>query len=196
MTLEELLPASISSKRSSAFRCSGVGGSGLEGSTLASPKMSARTTSSRINPGNIGEKENLVRVINLCKKKSIPVRIGVNSGSIDKNVNNNTDIVSSKDMIESIKRTISILEELDFHDIVLSLKGSHVNETIEAYTLASKEFNYPLHMGITEAGPKDIGLVRSVAGLAPLLSKGIGDTIRISLSDDPCEEVRACRRLL
>ena len=163
---------------------------------LAIQSIESGVNAIRINPGNIGEKENLVKVINLCKKKSIPVRIGVNSGSIDKNVNNNTNIVSSKDMIESIKRTISILEELDFHDIVLSLKGSHVNETIEAYTLASKEFNYPLHMGITEAGPKDIGLVRSVAGLAPLLSKGIGDTIRISLSDDPCEEVRACRRLL
>lgn len=163
---------------------------------LAIKAIESGANAIRINPGNIGEKENVVKVVSLCKEKHIPIRIGVNSGSIDKNVNNNTNVVNSNEMIESVKRTVKILEELDFKDIVLSLKGSHVNETIEAYRLASKEFSYPLHLGITEAGPKDIGLVRSVAGLAPLLSEGIGDTIRISLSDDPTEEVRACRRLL
>ena len=163
---------------------------------LAIKAIESGANAVRINPGNIGEKENIVKVVNLCKEKSIPIRIGVNSGSIDKEINDNTNVVNSKEMIESIRKTIAILEDLDFYDIVLSLKGSHVKETIEAYRLASKEFKYPLHVGITEAGPKDIGLVRSVAGLAPLLSEGIGDTIRISLSDDPTEEVRACRRLL
>lgn len=163
---------------------------------LAIKSIESGVNAVRINPGNIGEKENLIKVVNLCKEKHIPIRIGVNSGSIDKEINNNTNIVSSVEMVKSIKKTIAILEDLDFYDIVLSLKCSHVDETIEAYRLASKEFKYPLHVGITEAGPKDVGLVRSVAGLAPLLYEGIGDTIRISLSDDPIEEVRACRRLL
>ena len=163
---------------------------------LAIESINSGVNAIRINPGNIGEKENIAKVVSLCKEKHIPIRVGVNSGSIDKAVNNNTCTVNSKELVESVKRTIKILEDLDFYDIVISLKGSHVLETIEAYKLASKEFNYPLHVGITEAGPKDIGLVRSVAGLAPILSSGIGDTIRISLSDEPQEEVRACRRLL
>ena len=163
---------------------------------LAIESINSGVNAIRINPGNIGEKENIIKVVSLCKKKHIPIRVGVNSGSIDKNVNDNTNTVNSSELVESVKRTIKILEDLDFHDIVISLKGSHVLETINAYKLASNEFDYPLHVGITEAGPKDIGLVRSVAGLAPILSSGIGDTIRISLSDEPQEEVRACRRLL
>lgn len=163
---------------------------------LAIESINSGVNAIRINPGNIGEKENIVKVVSLCKEKHIPIRVGVNSGSIDKNVNDNTNTVNSNELVESVKRTIKILEDLDFHDIVISLKGSHVLETINAYKLASQEFDYPLHVGITEAGPKDIGLVRSVAGLAPILSSGIGDTIRISLSDEPQEEVRACRRLL
>ena len=163
---------------------------------LAIESINSGVNAIRINPGNIGAKENIEAVVNLCKEKHIPIRVGVNSGSIDKEVNNNTNVVNSKELVESVKRTIRILEDLDFYDIVISLKGSHVLETIEAYKLASKEFDYPLHVGITEAGPKDIGLVRSVAGLAPILSAGIGDTIRISLSDEPQEEIRACRRLL
>lgn len=163
---------------------------------LAIESINSGVNAIRINPGNIGAKENIEKVVSLCKEKHIPIRVGVNSGSIDKNVNDNTNVVNSKELVESVKRTIKILEDLDFHDIVISLKGSHVLETIEAYKLAAEEFDYPLHVGITEAGPKDIGLVRSVAGLAPILSLGIGDTIRISLSDEPQEEVRACRRLL
>ena len=163
---------------------------------LAIESINSGVNAIRINPGNIGAKENIEKVVSLCKEKHIPIRVGVNSGSIDKNVNDNTNVVNSKELVESVKRTIKILEDLDFHDIVISLKGSHVLETIEAYKLAAEEFDYPLHVGITEAGPKDIGLVRSVAGLAPILSAGIGDTIRISLSDEPQEEVRACRRLL
>lgn len=163
---------------------------------LAIESINSGVNAIRINPGNIGAKENIEKVVSLCKEKHIPIRVGVNSGSIDKNVNDNTKVVNSKELVESVKRTIKILEDLDFHDIVISLKGSHVLETIEAYKLAAEEFDYPLHVGITEAGPKDIGLVRSVAGLAPILSAGIGDTIRISLSDEPQEEVRACRRLL
>lgn len=150
----------------------------------------------RINPGNIGGKDNIKKVVDLCKENNIPIRVGINSGSLDKEINNSTNIVSAENLIESAKKTVKILEDLDFYNIVISLKGSHVKQTIESYILASKEFNYPLHVGITEAGPKDIGLIRSVAGIAPILLKGIGDTIRISLSDDPIEEIKACRRLL
>lgn len=163
---------------------------------LAIESINSGVNAIRINPGNIGSTENVKKVVSLCKEKHIPIRVGVNSGSIDKDVNNGTEKVPAKDLIESVKRTIKILEDLDFYDIVISLKGSHVLNTIEAYKLASQEFDYPLHVGITEAGPKDVGLVRSVAGLSPILTAGIGDTIRISLSDDPQEEVRACRRLL
>lgn len=163
---------------------------------LALASIEAGADAIRLNPGNIGSKGNVKKVVDACKQKHIPIRVGVNSGSIDKEVNNNTAVVTAKELVESVSRMVKILEELDFYEIVISLKCSHVLETIESYRLASKKFKYPLHIGITEAGPKDIGLVRSVAGLAPLLSEGIGDTIRISLSDEPEEEVRACRRLL
>ena len=163
---------------------------------LAIESINSGVSAVRLNPGNIGSEENVKKVVELCKEKHIPIRIGVNSGSIDKNVNNNTSVVKAKELVESAKKTVEILEKLGFYDIVISLKGSHVLETVEAYRLASKTFKYPLHLGITEAGPKDIGLIRSTAGLAPLLLEGIGDTIRISLSDEPQEEIRACRRLL
>ncbi len=163
---------------------------------LAIESINSGASAVRLNPGNIGSEENVKKVVDLCKAKNIPIRIGVNSGSIDKNVNNDTSIVKAKELVESAARTVAILEKYDFHNIVISLKGSHVLETIEAYKLASERFDYPLHLGITEAGPKDIGLIRSTAGLAPILLNGIGDTIRISLSDEPQEEVRACRRLL
>ena len=163
---------------------------------LAIAAIEAGADAVRLNPGNIGSKENVEKVVSLCKAKHIPIRVGVNSGSIDKEVNDNTSIVRAQELVESAARMIKILEDLNFYDIVISLKGSHVLETVEAYRLASKRFNYPLHVGITEAGPKDIGLIRSSTGIAPILLDGIGDTIRISLSDDPTEEVRAARRLL
>lgn len=149
----------------------------------------------RINPGNTPT-EGIKKLVSLCKEKNIPIRVGINSGSLDKEINSTTSVVKGRELVESAKRTVKILEDLDFHNIVISLKGSHVKDTIEAYTIASSEFDYPLHVGITEAGPKDVGLLRSACGLAPILLNGIGNTIRISLSDDPEEEVRACRRLL
>ena len=163
---------------------------------LAIESINSGASAVRLNPGNIGSEENVRKVVELCKEKHIPIRIGVNSGSIDKEVNNSTSIVKAKELVESAEKTIKILEKYGFYDSVISLKGSHVLETVEAYKLASEKFDYPLHLGITEAGPKDIGLIRSTAGLAPVLLNGIGDTIRISLSDEPQEEVRACRRLL
>ena len=163
---------------------------------LAIKSIESGASAVRLNPGNIGSEENVKKVVELCKEKHIPIRIGVNSGSIDKNVNNDTNVVKAKELVESAEKMIKILEKFGFYDIVISLKGSHVLETVEAYRLASKKFKYPLHLGITEAGPKDIGMIRSTAGLAPILLEGIGDTIRISLSDEPQEEIRACRRLL
>ena len=163
---------------------------------LAIEAINSGASAVRLNPGNIGSEENVKQVVELCKEKHIPIRIGVNSGSIDKNINNDTSIVKAKELVESASKTVEMLEKYGFYDIVISLKGSHVLETVEAYRLAAQNFAYPLHLGITEAGPKDIGLIRSTAGLAPLLLEGIGDTIRISLSDEPQEEVRACRRLL
>ncbi len=150
----------------------------------------------RINPGNIGSVDKLKLVVDKAKEKHVPIRVGVNSGSMDKSIFDNDGIVTSHYLYESALKHVKILEDLGFEDIVISLKGSNAKETIEAYRYASKMFKYPLHLGVTEAGPKDTGLIRSSAGLAPLLLEGIGDTIRISLSDDPVEEIKAASRLL
>lgn len=150
----------------------------------------------RLNPGNIGSEGKILAVIKACKLHHVPIRIGVNSGSLDKDIANDQSLSSAQKLVRSAQKHVSILEKYEFYDIVISLKGSNVLETIEAYNQAQKVFPYPLHLGITEAGPKDIGLIRSAAGLAPLLISGIGDTIRISLSDEPEEEVLAAKRLL
>ncbi len=150
----------------------------------------------RINPGNIGSIDKIKLVVDKAKEKHVPIRVGVNSGSMDKSIFDNDGIVTSHYLYESALKHVKILEDLGFEDIVISLKGSNAKETIEAYRYASKMFKYPLHLGVTEAGPKDTGLIRSSAGLAPLLLEGIGDTIRISLSDDPVEEIKAASRLL
>lgn len=163
---------------------------------LAVLAMESGVDKIRINPGNIGNIEGIKKVIDMAKKKHIPIRIGVNSGSLDKDIHDYSHLYSAKEMVESAKKHVSILESFDFEDIVISLKGSSVLETIEAYKLASETFIYPLHLGITEAGYKDISLIRSTSGLAPLLYMGIGDTIRISISGDPKDEIIASKRLL
>lgn len=150
----------------------------------------------RINPGNIGSEEKIKNVVDACKKHHVPIRVGVNSGSIAKEIASDNTLSSAEKLVLSAKTHVAILEKMGFYDIVISLKGSNVLETIEAYQKANETFPYPLHLGITEAGPKDIGLIRSAAGLSPLLIGGIGDTIRISLSDEPEEEILAAKRLL
>lgn len=147
----------------------------------------------RINPGNIGSLDHIKEVVDLAKKKGVAIRVGVNAGSLDKNIGEKANAIN---LVKSAKKHVKILEDLDFHNIIISLKADNVKDTIKAYELASKTFKYPLHLGITEAGPSDIGIIRSVSALAPLLLKGIGDTIRISLSDDPKEEIIAAKRLL
>ena len=150
----------------------------------------------RINPGNIGNEENIKMLVDKCKQYKVPIRIGVNSGSFDKDIHNYEEKYTGEKLFLSAKKHVEILEKFGFYDIVISLKGSSVKETIEANKLASEYFPYPLHLGVTEAGVKDISLIRSTAALAPLLLEGIGDTIRISISADIDDEIIAAKRLL
>ena len=150
----------------------------------------------RINPGNIGEEAKIRAVVDACKAHGVPIRIGVNSGSLDRQFVVGKEIVAAEALVGSAKKHVDILERMGFHDIAISLKGSSVLETVQAYRLAATMFPYPLHLGVTEAGTKEVGLLRSAAALSPLLLDGIGDTIRISLTEDPEEEVKACCRLL
>ena len=163
---------------------------------LALAALDAGVDAIRINPGNIGSEERVQEVVNKAKEKHAAIRVGVNGGSLDKSIYFGKEKIKGQWLFESAKKHVAMLEKYGFKDIVISLKGSDVQETIEAYKLASEYFPYPLHLGITEAGPKDISLIRSAAGLSPLLLGGIGDTIRISLSEDPEEEVLAASRLL
>ena len=151
----------------------------------------------RINPGNIGGFEKTKLVIECAKKHYVPIRIGVNSGSLDREtLLLNDDKVTAHALVSLCEKYVKFFEEQEFFDIVISLKASSVLTTIEAYREASKLFPYPLHLGITEAGNSKTGLLRSAAGLSPLLLEGIGNTIRISLTEEPEEEIIACKRLL
>ena len=150
----------------------------------------------RINPGNIGARENVVAVVNACKQHQVPIRIGINSGSLEKAVLEKYGRPCAEAMIESARKHVEILEELDFHDICLSVKSSDVMLTIEAYRLASEVFPYPLHLGVTEAGTFTSSAIKSSAALGALLMDGLGDTIRVSVSADPVEELRICKQLL
>ena len=163
---------------------------------LALLSIEAGVDAIRINPGNIGEEAKIKAVVDACKAKNIPIRIGVNSGSLDKQFDEGGSKVHAKALVASAQKHVKILESMGFFDIVISLKGSNALETIDAYRLAAETFPYPLHLGVTEAGPKDVGLLRSAAALSPMLLSGIGDTIRISLTDEPEEEIKACCRLL
>jgi (E)-4-hydroxy-3-methylbut-2-enyl-diphosphate synthase len=150
----------------------------------------------RINPGNIGRREKVEAVVNACKAKGIPIRIGVNAGSLERKILEKYGYPTADGMVESALHHIKILEDLDFHDIIVSMKASDVSLAIEAYEKASKAFDYPLHLGITESGTLFSGTVKSAAGLGALLAKGLGNTLRISLSADPVEEVKVARELL
>ena len=150
----------------------------------------------RINPGNIGDEEKTRAVVEACKKNKIPIRIGVNGGSLEKELLDKYGKPCSDAMIESAKRHVEILEKLDFYDIAISLKASNLDMCIEAYEKAAKEFKYPLHLGITEAGTAFSGTIKSSIGLGILLKQGIGDTLRVSLSDDPVEEIAVCKEIL
>ncbi len=150
----------------------------------------------RINPGNIGSIEKVKAVVEACKEKHIPIRIGVNSGSIEKDILEKYGKPTAQGMIESAKKHIDILESLDFYDYAISLKSSNTLLTIKAYQLASETFDCPLHIGVTEAGTKLGGTIKSSLGIGTLLYQGIGNTIRVSLSDDPVEEIKVAKTLL
>ena len=150
----------------------------------------------RINPGNIGSKDRVKAVVDKCKEKNIPIRIGVNGGSLEKDLLEKYGKPTAKAMVESAKRHIDILEELDFHDYLLSLKASNLDLCIEAYEEAAKTFKCPLHLGITESGTEFSGTIKSSIGLGYMLRNGIGNTIRVSLSDDPVKEIKVAKEIL
>lgn len=151
----------------------------------------------RINPGNIGSNDRVKQVVDACKERKIPIRIGVNSGSLPKDIlEKYGGKPCAKAMVESGLRHIKILEDLDFYDIALSLKASDLNLCIESYEEAANTIKYPLHLGVTHAGTEFSGTVSSSIGLGNLLLKGIGDTVRVSLSADPVKEIKVAKEIL
>lgn len=143
----------------------------------------------RINPGNIGSREKTEAVVKACKAKKIPIRIGINAGSIEKDLLEKYG-TTPKAAVESALRHVRILEDLNFHDIFISIKFSDVPRMVEGYRMLAKKVDYPLHLGVTEAGTSYVGIIKSALGIGILLNEGIGATIRVSLTADPCEEIR------
>jgi (E)-4-hydroxy-3-methylbut-2-enyl-diphosphate synthase len=150
----------------------------------------------RINPGNIGGKQKIAEVVACAKDHGLPIRVGVNQGSIEKDLLDKYGGNNPDSLVESALRNAAILEECDFHDIVLSLKSSNVSETIAAYRSVAQKCDYPLHLGVTEAGPVKSGTLKSAVALGTLLAEGIGDTIRVSLTGPKSEEIEACYGIL
>ena len=150
----------------------------------------------RINPGNIGSIDRVKAVANACRERGIPIRIGVNGGSLEKHLLEKYKKPTADALVESAFGHIEILEKLDFHDIVVSMKVSDVSEMIKAYKKFDKMSDIPLHIGVTEAGTKNAGIIKSAVGIGALLSCGIGDTLRVSLTADPVEEVYAAKEIL
>ncbi len=150
----------------------------------------------RINPGNIGDESRVKAVADICKQKQIPIRIGVNSGSLEKEILAKYGSPTPEALVESAMFHASLLEKFDFSDIVISIKSSNVNTMIKAYELASERCDYPLHLGVTEAGTERMGIIKSSIGIGSLLAHGIGDTIRVSLTDNPVKEVYAAFDIL
>lgn len=150
----------------------------------------------RINPGNIGGADNVRSVADACKRHNVPIRIGVNGGSLECDILEKYGKPTPEALVESAMRHVKLLNDCDFDDIVISLKSSDVKLTIDAYRLLSQRVNYPLHLGVTEAGTERMGLVKSAIGIGSLLCDGIGETIRVSLTADPVREVYAARDIL
>ncbi|MBR3889962.1 flavodoxin-dependent (E)-4-hydroxy-3-methylbut-2-enyl-diphosphate synthase [bacterium] len=145
----------------------------------------------RINPGNIGKREHTEAVVNLAKANNVPIRIGINAGSLEKELKARQDLTLAEKMVESAFGHIRILEDMNYDNIKISLKSSDVQTTLEAYRLIAEKVDYPLHVGVTEAGTLKRGLIKSSVGIGTLLAEGIGDTIRVSLTENPVEEVYA-----
>lgn len=143
----------------------------------------------RINPGNIGARYRIKAVVDACRERRIPIRIGVNSGSLEKDILRKHDRPTAEALVESAMRHVRILEDLDFYDIKISVKSTDVRKMIAAYRMLAEKTEYPLHLGVTEAGTPGMGTVKSSIGIGALLAEGIGDTIRVSLTGDPVEEI-------
>lgn len=163
---------------------------------LALEACAAGVDKIRINPGNIGSDDRVKAVADACRSRGIPIRIGVNSGSLEKEILAKYGHPTPQALCDSALYHASLLEKFDFYDIVLSMKSSTVSTMIQAYELAAAQCDYPLHLGVTEAGTERMGIIKSAAGLGALLTKGIGDTIRVSLTADPVREVYAADDIL
>jgi len=150
----------------------------------------------RINPGNIGSRERVETVAKACQDKGIPIRIGVNSGSLEKDLLEKYGGPVPEALVESALRHVAILDEVNFNDVIISIKSSNVMRTVEAYRLLSKQTDLPLHIGVTEAGTTWRGTIKSAVGIGTLLAEGIGDTLRVSLTGDPLEEIKVGREIL
>ena len=163
---------------------------------LALEAVAAGIDKIRINPGNIGDDSRVKSVADACRSKKIPIRVGVNSGSVEKHILAKYGAPTPEALVDSAMYHVSLLEKFDFTDIVISLKASSVDSMIRAYELIAERCAYPLHLGVTEAGTARMGLIKSAVGIGSLLQRGIGDTIRVSLTADPVEEVKAGKDIL
>lgn len=163
---------------------------------LALEAVAAGIDKIRINPGNIGGMDRVRQVVAACQSKQIPIRIGVNSGSLEKDLLAKYGAPTAEALVESAMRHVKMLEDCDFTDIVISMKSSTVSTMIDAYRLAAQQCAYPLHLGVTEAGTAHMGLIKSAIGIGALLHDGIGATIRVSLTDDPIQEIAAAKDIL
>ena len=163
---------------------------------LALEAVAAGVDKVRINPGNIGDEDRVRQVVQACKQHNVPIRVGVNSGSLEKEILAKYGHPTAQAMVDSALYHTSLIEKYDYDQIAISIKSSNVQTMIEAYRLAVQQCDYPLHLGVTEAGTARMGLIKSAVGIGSLLCDGIGDTIRVSLTDDPVNEVYAARDIL
>ncbi|HOR21536.1 MAG: flavodoxin-dependent (E)-4-hydroxy-3-methylbut-2-enyl-diphosphate synthase [Ruminococcus sp.] len=163
---------------------------------LAIEAAAAGVDKIRINPGNIGSMDRVKAVVDACRAKNLPIRIGVNSGSLEKEILAKYGSPTPEALVESAMGHAALLERFDFNDIVISIKSSDVNRMIASYRLAAEKCNYPLHLGVTEAGTERMGLIKSAVGIGSLLCDGIGETIRVSLTDEPVKEIQAAKDIL
>lgn len=163
---------------------------------LAIEAAAAGVDKIRINPGNIGGMDRVKAVVDACRAHNLPIRIGVNSGSLEKDILAKYGSPTPEALVESAMGHAALLERFDFNDIVISIKSSDVNRMIASYRLASEKCNYPLHLGVTEAGTERMGLIKSAVGIGSLLCDGIGETIRVSLTDEPVKEIEAAKDIL
>lgn len=163
---------------------------------LALAAIEAGVDKIRLNPGNIGGADRVQAVVKAAKERHLPIRIGVNSGSVEKHILEKFGGPTPEAMVESALYHVKLLNDCDFDDICISIKSSSVPNTMQAYLLASERTSYPLHLGVTEAGTEYMGTIKSAAGIGGLLALGVGDTIRVSLTDDPVKEVHAAKAIL